>query len=176
MPQAESAAVDGGVSADFDRDLVRVKLPFRLRQFTSGNRSIKNKVVIGPGLLYHLTGEGKRVLGGQKRAPSSGPHPDGSAYLLEFSYFRVEIVCGVRCLYMLVVGTAVKHDIAVGDNLAGVGVVIDRISVQHICSIMDLGVAAKPVYRAVLFLALGGTNRDCLLGSRSARYQSGRRR
>ena len=72
---AESAAVDFRVAADFHLNLVRIELPFRARQFAGGDRSVVDQVVVGPGLLHHFAGKGEGVGRGQDHSLAAKSMP-----------------------------------------------------------------------------------------------------
>jgi hypothetical protein len=52
-------------------------------------------------------------------------HAGGSNYVFESSKLRPDVIGSVGGLDMLVVGTSVKHDVAVRDRCSRIRVVID---------------------------------------------------
>ena len=119
------AVVDGGVSAHFHDDLVRVELPLGTRQLARGDGSVVNQVVVGPGLLHHSAGKGKRILGGQDHPLPAQLHARRPYDMFEAPRFGPDVVGGMRSLDMLVVQSAIEHNVAVRDRLSGVGVIVD---------------------------------------------------
>ncbi len=119
------AVVNGGISAHFHDDLVRVELPLGARQLAGGNGSVVDHVVVGPGLLHHSAGKGERILGGQDHPLPAQLHARRPYDVFEAPGFGPDVVGSMRGLDVLVIGSAVEHHVAVRDRLSGVGVVVD---------------------------------------------------
>src|SRR2546430_9605684 len=87
---AERAAVNFCVAADFHNQFVRVELPFRVRQFAAGDAAIVNTVMIRPGLLDYFPAQSEWVGRGQDPVPTANAESGGPTYVVKTTGFRAE--------------------------------------------------------------------------------------
>src|SRR5438094_9478587 len=102
---AERAAVNFCVAADFHNQFVRVELPFRVRQFAAGDGAIVNTVMIRTGLLDYFPAESKWVGRGQDRVPGASADARGAMSALTPARLSANTVCSIRSLDLLIIGT-----------------------------------------------------------------------
>src|SRR3989442_13792892 len=104
---AERAAVNFCVAADFHNQFVRVELPFRVRQFAGGDGAIVNTVMIRPGLLDYFPAESEWVGRGQDRVPGANADAGGPQYRGKTTRFSAKFVGSVTTVDRSIIGTAV---------------------------------------------------------------------
>ena len=81
--------------------------------------------------------------------------------MFEASSFSSDVVGSMSGLDVLIIRSAIEHDVAIRGGVAGVGVVIDRIGIEDVGAVVNLRLAAQFEYRPVFFL-LQGANGDVL--------------
>ena len=118
--------------------------------------------MVGSRLLYHSAGECKRIFGRQDTPLLPQPHSGGSDYVLETSAFRPDVIRGVSCLDVFVIGPAIEHNVAICDNISSIRVVIDGIGIENVCAVVNLRLPAQFEHGAIFFL-LQSLNRNILL-------------
>src|SRR5437867_4518776 len=84
---AERAAVNFCVAADFHNQFVRVELPLGVRQFAGCDRAVINTIMIRPGLLDYFPAESEWVGRGQDRVPGAIAVAVGSMYVVKSTGF-----------------------------------------------------------------------------------------
>ena len=149
---AERAAVNFCVAADFHNQFVRVELPFRVRQFAGGDGAIVNTVMIRTGLLDYFPAESEWVGRGQDRVPGANADAGGPMYVLKTASFSANIVCSMSSFDVLIIGTAIQHNMAIRGCISRIGVVIRRISIENIGAVMNFRLPAKMKDRTIFFL------------------------
>ena len=149
---AERAAVNFCVAADFHNQFVRVELPFRVRQFAGGDGAIVNTVMIRTGLLDYFPAESEWVGRGQDRVPGANADAGGPMYVLKTASFSANIVCSMSSFDVLIIGTAIQHNMAIRGCISRIGVVIRRISIENIGGVMNFYLPAKMKDRTIFFL------------------------
>src|SRR5437899_10980630 len=99
--------------------------------------------MIRPSLLDYFSAESERVGRGQDRVPGANADAGGSMYVLKTTGFSANIVCSVSSFDVLIIGTAIQHNMAFRGCICRVGVVIGRISIENIGGVMNLYLPAK---------------------------------
>ena len=162
-PQPKIAVVDFGGAIHIHPNAFRVEQPFRMRQFAGSDGALAHQIVVRPVLLDDFPGEGKRIGGGKRVARLRHPQADGSDYAIERSNLSADIVCTVTSFDVLVIRTAIEHDVAFGFAISRVCVVGDFIRMQDVVAIVNFCRTAQVIDRAV-FLLLQSPNRDLFFG------------
>ena len=81
--------------------------------------------------------------------------------MFEASSFSSDVVGSMSGFDVLIIRPAIEHDVAIRGGVAGIGVVIDRIGIEDVGAVVNLGLAAQLEYGPVFFL-LQGANGDVL--------------
>jgi hypothetical protein len=164
----EGAAIDGGVSVDLHHHSVGVELPLGAGKFAGSDGPVIHHVVIRPALLYQFPGEGKRVRRSQDEPLAPQPQSAGAIHMFEAACFGPDVVTRVRRFHVLVIGPSVEHDVAIGDCISGVRVVIHRIGAQAVGAVVNLRLTAQFEHGSVFFL-LHSPDGDLLFSDRRRR-------
>src|SRR5206468_11184036 len=114
--------------------------------------SIVNKVIIRPGLLDYLHAESEWVRHGQDRLPDANADADSPIYVLKSASFSANIVCSMSSFDVLIIGTAIQHNMAIRGCISRIGVVIRRISIENIGAVMNFRLPTKMKDRTIFFL------------------------
>src|SRR6059058_6298984 len=75
-------------------------------------------------------------------------------YVLKTTGFSANIVYSVSSLDVLIIGTAIQHNMAFRGCISRVGVVIRRISIENIGGVMNFYLPAKMKDRTIFFLSI----------------------
>ena len=106
-----------------------------------------------------LAGKCKRIRSGEDISRAPQTKPCRSNYVIESSNLGTNVVGTVAGFDVFVIGTAVEDHVALDFRIPGGRVVGDFIGIEHVVAIVDFGLAAQLVERAIFFL-LNGVNGD----------------
>src|ERR1700730_669023 len=108
----EFAVVDLGVAIHIHVDTPSAKLPFWMRQFTGGYRSMAHQITVRSKLLNDFSGKSKWIVCWKHETGAMRFKAYGSNRTVENPFFGVDVVRAVTSLDMLIVRAAIQQYVA----------------------------------------------------------------
>src|SRR6266567_2166095 len=153
--QSKIGSIDFGIATGFNINLVSGKQPFWTRQLASGYGSIRDDVIVRPGLFNQASVKKEWVWAGQDIAVVAQLHADSPGHVLELAAFALQVVGAASGFDMFIARAAFEHEVAFGLGLSGIFVVGNLVGGECVHAIQNPDLALQLVDRAVFLLFYG---------------------
>src|ERR1700730_13994698 len=165
---AKSAQINRRVAAGSHVGTAHAKLPLGMRQLAVGYGAVIHDVMLGSSFHRNLASELKWDRGGQNKRPRSLARSNPPGHIVKSSHFSANVVLPVTRLNVFIVRTAVKYNVTVQRDVAGIGIVGGFIRPEGEGAILN----SSPDMQfedGALFLLSNGANGRLVFGGRRKR-------